>query len=207
MQLPAILSFFLFFHPHSAPLPPEAVLVDVQKINPYIFVDMRYATKNNFTGEKIYSAARCLLRPKVAKRLSRVAKRLRHKGYGVKVWDAFRPKSAQEKLWNATPPKLRRYVANPKKGSKHTRGVAVDVTLTDTLGRELQMPTPFDTFNIRARSNYENLPKKAIRNRTILHDAMKAEGFLSVSGEWWHFHDAEWRCYPLLDLNFQDVPQ
>jgi len=207
MQLRAILSFFLFFLLPEAPQQSDDVLLDVEKVNSSIFVDMRYATKRNFTGEKIYSSARCLLRPKVAERLSRVEKRLRAKGYGLKVWDAYRPKSAQQKLWDATPGKLRRYVASPKKGSKHTRGAAVDVTLTDSLGRELQMPTPFDTFNIRARSAYtKGVPKIAIRNRTILHDAMKAEGFLSVSGEWWHFNDPGWRRYPLLDVDFQEVP-
>lgn len=199
-----ILSVFISFFSITAVLAQSSPeLVEVQKINPNIRIELRYATPDNFTGKIIYQNACCLLRPAVAGRLSRVQKRLEKEGYGLKIWDAYRPSSAQKALWDATPPKRRRYVAPPWKGSKHSRGAAVDVTLVDLNGNGLRMPTEFDAFNIRARSSYPNLPKEAIRNRTILHNAMKAEGFIPASGEWWHFSDPGWRKYPLLDLPFE----
>ncbi len=174
--------------------------VDIRTRIPSIVIDMRYASTNNFTGKKIYDTAACFLRANVADRLARVQKRLSKKGYGLKIWDAYRPKSAQKILWKATPKKLRRYVANPKKGSKHSRGAAVDITLVDSLGNECTMPTGFDDFSIKARTHNMNHSKEAIMHREILHQAMNREGFLSIRGEWWHFNDPDWRSYPLSDI-------
>ncbi|NTV47181.1 MAG: M15 family metallopeptidase, partial [Chlorobiales bacterium] len=104
-----------------------------------------------------------------------------------------------------TPPKRRLYVSDPAKGSKHSRGAAVDLTLVDLKGNGLPMPTEYDAFTIRAQSNYSQLSKEAVQNRTTLHKAMKAEGFISASGEWWHFTDPNWRKYPLLDMPFDEI--
>ncbi|NTW48260.1 MAG: D-alanyl-D-alanine dipeptidase [Chlorobiales bacterium] len=184
---------------------PEQDLVEVRKINPSIRVELRYAASDNFTGKPIYENARCLLRRAVAERLSRVQKRLEKQGFGLKIWDAYRPVSAQEKLWKVTPPKRRLYVSNPAKGSKHSRGAAVDLTLVDLKGNDLPMPTEYDAFTVRAQSNYSQLSKEVVQNRTTLHNAMKAEGFIPASGEWWHFSDPGWRKYPLLDLSFEAI--
>lgn len=198
-----LLFFVLLFS--SQLLSAQQEFVNVKKLIPGIYIDMRYATSRNFTGKVIYGTSACFLREKVARRLARVQKRLLAQSYSLKIWDAYRPKSAQVVLWKATPRKLRRYVANPKKGSKHSRGAAVDVTLVDSLGNDCEMPTKFDDFSIRARSSYPNHTRQAIKHRTILHNAMKAEGFLSVSGEWWHFNDPEWRIYSLSNISLKQL--
>jgi zinc D-Ala-D-Ala dipeptidase len=178
-------------------------LVDVEKINPRIKVDVRYATTNNFMKKKVYTSARCLLQKPVAERLSKVQERLEKQGYGLKIFDAYRPLAAQWELWNIVPNPT--FVADPRKGSKHNRGAAVDLTLTDSAGNEVEMPTEFDAFVKAARSEYQRLPEKILANRKILHDAMKAEGFIPNPSEWWHFDDKAWKTFPILDVAFEDV--
>ena len=149
-------------------------------------------------GEVLYSADICLLRRPVALKLIRVQHSLRKKGYGLKVWDAYRPLSVQKKMWKKVPvPGL---VANPVYGSNHNRGAAVDVTLVDSLGRAVEMPTGYDDFSQRARSNYFNLPQCILQNRKLLQDAMKAGGFVPIRSEWWHFNDSEAKQYQILDI-------
>lgn len=179
-------------------------LVDVQKINPRILVEMRYATANNFMKKAVYKSARCLLQRSVAERLSRVQARLEQQGYGLKIYDAYRPLSAQWELWKVVPNPT--FVADPRKGSKHNRGSAVDLTLVDKNGNELEMPTEYDAFVKEARSDYMDLPEHQLRNRKILHDAMIAEGFIPNPSEWWHFDDPEWRKFPILDVDFDKIP-
>ncbi len=179
-------------------------LVDVQRINPRILVEMRYATTNNFMKKAIYKSARCLLRRSVAERLSRVQARLEKQGYGLKIYDAYRPLSAQWELWKVVPNPT--FVADPRKGSKHNRGSAVDLTLVDKNGNELEMPTEYDSFVAAARSDYMDLPEHVLRYRKILHDAMKAEGFIPNPSEWWHFDDPDWQKFPILDIDFDKIP-
>lgn len=180
-------------------------LVDVQAINPRIRVEMRYATSNNFMKKAIYPSARCLLQKPVAERLSNVQARLEKEGLGLKIFDAYRPLSAQWELWKIVPNPT--FVADPRKGSKHNRGAAVDLTLVDALGNELEMPTGYDEFVKAARSDYPNLPKRVLDNRQKLHDAMRAEGFIPNPSEWWHFDDKDWRKFPILDIPFDSVPE
>ncbi len=180
-------------------------LVDVQKINPRIVIDLRYATTNNFTKKAIYPSVRCLLQKPVAERLSRVQARLEKEGLGLKIFDAYRPLSAQWELWKVVPNPT--FVADPRKGSKHNRGAAVDVTLVDSLGNELAMPTQYDEFVKAARSTYDKLPTHLLENRAKLHNAMKAEGFIPNPSEWWHFDDKDWKEFPILDVPFDAVPE
>ncbi len=180
-------------------------LVDVQKIHPRILIDIRYATTNNFMKKAVYPSARCLLQKPVAERLARVQERLEKHGLGLKIFDAYRPLSAQWELWKVVPNPT--FVADPRKGSKHNRGAAVDVTLVDSLGNELAMPTEYDEFVEAARSDYQNLPKHILENRAKLHSAMKAEGFIPNPSEWWHFDDKDWKKFPILDVPFDAVPQ
>lgn len=199
----------LFVISYSAPTiaqdaAPKHDLVDVQKINPRILVEMRYATTNNFMKKAVYKSARCLLQRSVAERLSRVQERLEKQGYGLKIYDAYRPLSAQWELWKVTPNPT--FVADPRKGSKHNRGSAVDLTLVDKDGNELEMPTEYDAFVKEARSDYMDLPEHRLRNRKILHDAMTAEGFIPNPSEWWHFDDPEWKKFPILDIDFDKIP-
>ncbi len=180
-------------------------LVDVQKINPRIAVELRYATTNNFMKKAVYPSARCLLQQPVAERLSRVQARLEQEGLGLKIFDAYRPLSAQWELWKIVPNPT--FVADPRKGSKHNRGAAVDLTLIDSLGNELEMPTQYDEFVKAARSDYHDLPAHILKNRAKLHNAMKAEGFIPNPSEWWHFDDKDWKKFPILDVSFDAVPK
>jgi zinc D-Ala-D-Ala dipeptidase len=177
----------------------NAGLIDIQIINSRIILDMRYATTNNFTGYKIYDHGTCYVCKPVALKLDMVQKELESKGLGLKIWDGYRPLSAQRKLWAILPDE--RYVANPAQGSKHNRGTVVDVTVVDTNGNELLMPTEFDSFTPKAHRDYIDLPEEALVNRQLLHDVMAKYGFIGWPNEWWHFDDQHWEQYPILDID------
>ena len=178
-------------------------LIDIQKVDPTICLDIRYATSNNFLSQSVYSEARCFLRLRVAQRLQSVQKNLKLLGLGLKVFDGYRPHSVQARFWELCPD--RNYVADPKLGSKHNRGAAVDVTLVDLKGNELLMPSGFDEFSERAHRSYQDGPKEALENRQVLEEAMTLEGFIPLPHEWWHFDDPEWKDYPILDLSFEEL--
>lgn len=183
----------------------EAELVEVQAVCPAIRVEVRYATAKNGAGKALYPPdARCLLRRGVAERLARVQNRLEKQGLGLKVWDAYRPLSVQWALWRAHPDK--HFVASPRKGSKHNRAAAVDLTLVDAQGEECFLPTDFDTFSAKARPTFRGGTAEQRRNRDILRRAMVAEGFLPDAAEWWHFNAPDWRRYSLLDVPLTPNP-
>jgi zinc D-Ala-D-Ala dipeptidase len=177
---------------------------DIKKYDFSIKLDIKYATKENFTKEKVYPEARCLLRKPVAEALSRVQASLRLRNLGLKVYDCYRPLSIQKKFWDLV--KDERYVAHPDKGSKHNRGAAVDLTLVDPSGEELEMPTPYDDFTEKAHRNYQGGDKAALRNRKTLEVAMAKEGFIGLDTEWWHFDHKDWEKYSLEDVSFSAVP-
>ncbi len=179
-------------------------MVEVTSVDPRIVIDLRYATPNNFSGEQLYPVARCLLRRSVAERLKRVQDRLEPQGLRIKIYDAYRPLSVQKKMWAIVPDEG--YVANPAKGSRHNRGCAVDVTLVDAAGRELEMPTEYDNFTERAHRNYAGGSEASRRNRQLLEDAMHAEGFVGLKTEWWHFDAPDWKDYPILDVPLDQMP-
>lgn len=183
--------------------PPGAELADLETVAPHVRLDLRYATANNFTQERIYPVAKCYLRREVAERLARVQAALEAAHLGLKVFDCYRPLSVQRRLWSLVPDE--RYVADPAKGSRHNRAAAVDVTLVDAQGAELEMPTAFDDFSEKAHRGYLQLPPAAIAHRARLEEAMKAEGFVGLATEWWHFDGAGAQEYPLLDLDFDLV--
>ncbi len=172
--------------------------IEVKKIDPDIRLDIRYATDSNFTHQKLYPVAKCYLRKEAAESLGAVQKELESMGLGLKVYDGYRPLSVQKKMWKILPDT--NYVANPAVGSRHNRGTAVDVTLVDSTGRELEMPTPFDDFTERAHRDYPNLPEKVIKNRGLLQDIMERHGFVGLSTEWWHFDLKDWKKYPVEDI-------
>jgi D-alanyl-D-alanine dipeptidase len=176
------------------------ILCDITHVDPSIQVDMRYAKRDNFLKEAIYPVNRCLLRADVAQRLARVQRRLVAQGFGLRMWDCYRPQSVQQRMWDLVSDP--RYVADPRLGSNHSRASAVDVTLVDKEGNPVQMPTKHDDFSDRARRDYTNLPAPALRHRKILEDAMTAEGFIPLPTEWWHFDDPESKNAPLLDQPF-----
>lgn len=190
--------------PISTPADPAAeALVELNRIDPRIVVDLRYATSNNFTGEILYPMARCFLRETVARRLSRVQDRLAQMGLGLKIYDGYRPLSVQKMMWTLVPDP--RYVADPAKGSRHNRGAAVDVTLVDDKGRELEMPTGYDDFTESAHRDYAGGSEESRRNREQLAKAMATEGFEGLATEWWHFDAPGWERYPVMNKNISEL--
>ena len=129
--------------------------------------------------------------------------KLQKRGLGLKVYDAYRPRFVQKRLWEVFPNP--RFVADPTVGSKHSRGASVDVTLVDEEGRELPMPTPFDEFTQKAYRDFTDLPPAVLANRELLETVMKEEGFIPLPAEWWHFDDIEWDKYPLEDLSLEEI--
>jgi|SRR5579883_1924685 len=178
-------------------------LVDLQKIIPGIALDIRYATTNNFTGQKLYPMARCCLRREAAESLKQVQGDLRSMGLALKIFDGYRPLSVQKKMWALVPNED--YVANPAKGSRHNRGAAVDVTLIRLDGEELSMPTPFDDFTARAHRDYTNLPAEVLQNRALLQRVMEAHDFHGLRTEWWHFDFKNWQDYPIMDVDYSQI--
>ena len=175
-------------------------LMDIEDLAPNVVVDMRYATSKNFLHRKLYSKNKCLLRPRVAKMVAKAQKYLERQGKGLKVWDCYRPRSVQWKMWKVFPKPG--FVANPRAGSNHNRGAAVDVTLVDRRGRELEMPTPFDEFSRRARHGYRGGSLKSRINRETLKRAMNRAGFQSIISEWWHYNAPGVKKYALLNIPF-----
>ena len=176
----------------------ENPLISVQDVNPRIRLDIRYATPDNFMKEILYPRAVCFLRRETAAKLSRAQERLEKMGLGLKIFDGYRPHSVQKKMWARFP--IEGYVANPAKGSNHNRGAAVDVTLVDSKGSELGMPSAYDEFSERAHRDYAGGLEAERKNRSILEEAMQAEGFRGISTEWWHFDDTDAKKYPVLDF-------
>lgn len=182
----------------------EAQLVDIQTISPGIKLDIRYATEKNFTRQKLYAQARCVLRGAVAKKLAQVQTELESQGLSLKVYDCYRPLSVQKQMWEVMPDA--RYVANPAIGSRHNRGSAVDVTLVDRTGKELEMPTEFDDFTEQAHADYAGASPAAKQHRQLLKRVMEKHGFVALATEWWHFDAAGWKQFPLLDVPIDRIP-
>ncbi len=178
------------------------VWMDVLQLDSTIVLDLRYASDNNFVQEKMYDCGRCYLRTEVAEALVKVHQHLKQEGYGgLKMFDCYRPRSVQWKLWNKVPNPS--YVADPRKGSMHNRGSAVDLTIIDKDGNELDMGTTFDFFGEEAHYDYKKLPAAVIQNRTLLRESMAKYGFNGIRTEWWHFSfagktfnlsDFQWKC-------------
>lgn len=176
-------------------------LVEIRKLDPTIVVDLRYATDRNLTHRALYSHDMpALIRPAVAERLIAAQKFLRTHGFGLKIWDAYRPVRAQHLLWELT--QNGSYVADPNGtvGSMHTRGVAVDATLTDRAGSDVAMPTDFDSFTPAAMIVYQGNDATVRANLNLLQRAMARSGFYGLRTEWWHFCAEDWWKYdPIRD--------
>ena len=175
---------------------------EIIRLDSTIVLDLRYASDNNFVGEQMYDCGRCFLRPSVAKALVKVHQQLKAEGLGLKMFDCYRPRPIQWKLWKKVPDP--RYVADPRKGSMHNRGTAVDLTLVKLNGEELPMGTTYDFFGKEAHTAYQQLPAEVLANRKKLHTSMKKAGFAPIRTEWWHFSrpapgselsDMLWKCY------------
>jgi D-alanyl-D-alanine dipeptidase len=180
----------------------ETDFVDVKSLEKTIVVDLRYAGANNVTHHPLYPPGTpAFVREGVAQRLVIVQEYLRKKGYGLKIWDAYRPQSAQEKLWHFT--HNRSFVADPKegRGSMHIRGAAVDATLVGSSGNDVPMPTDFDSFTPAALLDYAGRSSAVRENLKLLQKAMAHGGFYGLRTEWWHFCAPDWKKFdPVPDL-------
>lgn len=164
-------------------------------------LDIKYATTDNFVHEAVYPCGRCFLKPAAAKALANARDQLEKQGYKLKLFDCYRPRPVQKKLWKKVPDPS--YVAPPTEGSMHNRGVAVDLTLTDLNGQEIDMGTAYDFFGPEAHHTYSKHDPAILKHREILKSVMESHGFASIRTEWWHYsytkgsyplEDWEWPC-------------
>ncbi|HEX8076199.1 MAG TPA: M15 family metallopeptidase [Chthoniobacterales bacterium] len=180
----------------------ETEFVDIRSVEKTIVIDLRYAGANNVAHRPLYPPGTpALTRAGVAQRLVVAQEYLRKRGFGLKIWDAYRPQFAQEKLWQVT--HNRSFVADPKegRGSMHIRGAAVDVTLVDASGNDVPMPTDFDSFTPAALLDYRGKSPNVRENLKLLQKAMAHGGFYGLRTEWWHFCAPDWQKFdPVPDL-------
>ncbi|RAJ83375.1 D-alanyl-D-alanine dipeptidase [Chitinophaga dinghuensis] len=176
-------------------------LVDLEHFIPGIKKDVRYATTNNFTHQQLYTSTGIYLRRPAAIALKKVQEILHKKGFGLLIYDAYRPYRCTELMFKIVPNDL--YAADPRKGSGHNRGVAIDLSMVDLkTGKPVAMPTDFDDFTFKAHQNYQPKDPTVTANRNLLRDTMKACGFKGSSTEWWHFYLPDYKKYPLMDIVF-----
>lgn len=177
-------------------------LVCLKSLNPSFIIELPYATAQNFTRQIVYPPyADAYLLEKPAQALCNVQRFLKKYNLGLKIWDAFRPMSVQQKFWDIYPDE--QYVSPPQKGGRHTRGMTADVTLIDlTTGNELEMPTEFDNFTEKAHQDSRNCSETAYKNKKFLQQVMEEHGFRGIKSEWWHFDYEGWQHEPPLDINF-----
>ena len=164
--------------------------------------ELKYATPDNFLKQAVYDCGECYLRKSTAEALVKANEAFKQLGFRIKLFDCYRPLSVQKKMWKILPGT--HYVANPAKGSKHNRGAAVDLTLVDAEGKELNMGTPFDFFGKEAHHTYTQHSKEVLENRKLLKETLDKYNFKSIYSEWWHYEyrpemqskveNFEWQC-------------
>jgi serine beta-lactamase-like protein LACTB len=180
-------------------------LVDLATIDGSKY-DIRYATDNNFLSTPFYTSAKAFMQKPAAEALARVHKNLKEQGYGLLVFDAYRPWYVTKMFWDATPEKFHGFVADPSKGSRHNRGCAVDLTLYDLkTGKPIEMVSGYDEFSDRAFPDYMGGTARQRWHRDLLREAMRAEGFTVYEEEWWHFDYKDWKKYPILNKTFEEL--
>lgn len=176
-----------------------ADLVDIESLPIQVFLDIRYATTNNFTGKKLYSSSKCYLNKNVAQAFVKAVFYAQAEGLYLRIYDCYRPSSVQQLMWDKED--SGKFLSSPEKGSNHSRGGAIDLGLCDSSGKPLPAPTGFDDFTDDAAFNAkEGLSEEAIKNRTKLQEIMKKAGFNTIKNEWWHFDYKDAKSYPLLDI-------
>ena len=184
----------------------EARLIELVKLDPTIKLDIRYATDNNFTGQKVYPEARAFLQKPAAEALLKVHRQLRKQGLGLVIFDGYRPWTITKHFWDITSEDKRKFVADPAKGSKHNRGCAVDLSIYDLkTGELLPMPSGYDEFSERASPAYTGGTDEERANRELLRRLMESEGFTVNPNEWWHFDYKDWDKYAIYDISFTEA--
>ena len=183
-------------------------LVELVNIDPTIRLDIRYASTNNFMQTPFYTQARAFMQRPAAEAVVHANAWLKPHGYGLLVHDAYRPWYITKMFWDGTPADKHAFVADPKEGSKHNRGCAVDITLYDLkTGHEVEMPSGYDEMSERAYADYKGGTEEQRRLRALLLTAMEAQGFAVYEFEWWHFDYKDWKEYPVMNVKFEDLKQ
>ncbi len=183
-----------------------AELVDVARLDPTIKLDIRYATTRNFLSTAVYTEARAFLQRPAAEALARVQHALAREGYGLLIYDAYRPWYVTKLFWDATPEANHQFVADPAKGSRHNRGCAVDLTLYDLKsGEPVSMPSLYDEQTERAYPSYTGGTPEQRRHRDLLRRYMESEGYTVYEFEWWHFDYRDWRSYAIENVTFESL--
>lgn len=185
-------------------LPPD--LVELKQVDARLRLDVRYATPHNFTGEQVYSQARAFMQRPAATALVRAHDDLLALGYGLLIYDGYRPWSVTKRFWDVTPLHQKEFVADPATGSRHNRGCATDLSLFHLqTGQPVEMPSDYDEFNEKAYPTYEGGTPESRRLRDLLRRVMEAHGFSVYRTEWWHFDYPGWEQYRIMDIPFEDL--
>jgi len=184
----------------------KSELVELVKLDPTIKLDIRYATTNNILGTPVYTQARAFLQKPAAEALVRAHRELKAHGYGLIIHDGYRPWYVTKIFWDATPDDKKVFVADPKEGSKHNRGCAVDLSLYDLkTGHEVQMPSGYDEMTKRSYADYPGGTPAELARRALLRHAMENQGFTVYPEEWWHFDYKDWKEYSIQNVKFEDL--
>jgi D-alanyl-D-alanine dipeptidase len=184
----------------------KSELVDLAKLDPKIKLDVRYATKDNFLSTPVYSSARAFLQRPAAEALLRAQRELAPQGYGLLIFDAYRPWYVTKIFWDATPADKHEFVADPAKGSRHNRGCAVDLSLYDLkTGREVEMTGVYDEMSERSYPTYAGGTVEQRRMRDRLRAVMEKQGFTVYETEWWHFDYRDWQKYAIQNVPFEQI--
>ncbi len=181
--------------------------MDLAPLSSRIRLDIRYATSDNFLSTPVYSSARAFLQRPAARALLHVQRELEKQGYGLMIFDAYRPWYVTRIFWDGTPPDKHDFVADPSKGSRHNRGCAVDLTLYELkTGKEVEMPGVYDEMSERSYPTYTGGSDAQRAKRDLLRKAMEKNGFSVNEFEWWHFDYRDWRRYALQNIPFERLP-
>jgi D-alanyl-D-alanine dipeptidase len=184
----------------------EADLVELTALEPGIRLDVKYARSDNFLGRPVYREARVFLQRPAAEAVARVHRKLAEKGFGLMVFDGYRPWAVTKAFWDATPDDKKLFVADPRRGSRHNRGCSVDLTLYQLgTGKAADMGSGYDEFSPRSYATWEGGTREQLGNRELLRGTMEREGFFVYPWEWWHFDYKDWRDWPLLDVPFEKL--
>ena len=184
----------------------ETNLVELIKLDSTIHLDIKYATKNNFVGQPVYKEARAFLQKDAAEALKKVNIKMHALGYGLLVFDGYRPWDVTKLFYDVTSKENKKFVADPKEGSRHNRGCAIDVSLYDLVTKkEIPMPGEYDEMTERSYFDYTGGTEEQRKTRDLLIAAMKEEGFDVYKYEWWHFDYKDWQQYRITNMPFSEI--
>jgi len=184
----------------------ESDLVELIKLDSSFVLDIRCATTNNFVGKAVYPEARAFLQRLAAEALVKVNKELKPLGYKLLIFDGYRPWSITKVFWDVTPADKKIFVANPKEGSRHNRGCAIDLTLYNiATEKEVPMTSEYDEMTERSYPNYSGGTQAQHDARDLLRSKMEAHGFVIYKFEWWHFDFKDWENYRIENIQFEEI--